>query len=422
MGRDEAKAMGLVHRSRAIQKRLVAAFEGEWLKEMGDGVMCSFPSASDAVYCALEIQEKLFKCEDLQLRIGIHLGEVLVEDGDIFSDGVNIAARLQAIAEPGGIYLSESVQKAIRGQKDIHTVYLGELQLKNVDYAVKTYALRGEGLPPVLNGAAKRLSGRVWAEVKRRNLHRAGVAYLFTAGLLITLTQFIPLLEVFQAELIGLLSVGFVVAMCMAWHYERGPTGIIRTSSIEAWENPFSNPQKKPFTSNLAILGLILILLGLNAFTLVERKSKRRLAEAPITSIAVLPFHNLSPDQGQQLFADGIQDEILSELSKSLLLDVKSRTSTLRYRHSENKGVKEIGKELQVAHLLEGSIRKIGSTVRVTAQLIEVTSDTHVWSGVYERKITSPLLIQKELARSISIMIKKQISDTIFDSPSLVAS
>ena len=87
MGRDEAKAMRHVHCSRAIQKRLVSEFEGEWLKDMGDGVMCSFPSASDAVYCALEVQEKLFKCEDLQLRIGIHLGEVLVEDGDIYSDG-----------------------------------------------------------------------------------------------------------------------------------------------------------------------------------------------------------------------------------------------------------------------------------------------------------------------------------------------
>ena len=103
---------------------------------------------------------------------------------------MNIAARLQAIAEPGGIYLSEAVQKAIRGQSDIHTVYLGELQLKNVDYAVKTYALRGEGLPPVINGAAKRLSGRVWAEVKRRNLHRAGVVYLFISALVMSFTQF----------------------------------------------------------------------------------------------------------------------------------------------------------------------------------------------------------------------------------------
>ena len=173
MGRNEVKTMDFIHQNRSIQKRLVKEFGGEWLKEIGDGTMCTFSSASDAVYCALEIQEHLQK-HDLQLRIGIHMGEVLKKDGEIYGDGVNIASRLQAIAEPGGIYMSYSIQKAIRDQSDIQAIYLGELHLKNFNFAVKTYALRGNGLPPVINGAAKRLSGGIWAQVKHRYLHRTG--------------------------------------------------------------------------------------------------------------------------------------------------------------------------------------------------------------------------------------------------------
>ncbi len=169
MGKNEAKAMDSVHLSRSVQKRLVREFEGNWLKEMGDGALTTFSSATGAVYCALEIQEQL-KEHELELRIGIHLGEILIEKNDVFGDGVNIASGLQAIAEPGGIYLSETVQKATRGQSDIHTLYLGELRLKNVDYPVKTYALRGDGLPPVIDGAVKRLTGRIWAEIKRRGV------------------------------------------------------------------------------------------------------------------------------------------------------------------------------------------------------------------------------------------------------------
>ena len=116
MGKNEAKAMDSVQLESFGSKKTGQRVRGiNWLKEMGDGALSTFSSASDAVYCALEIQEQL-KEHDLELRIGIHLGEILVEDGDVFSEGVNIASRLQAIAEPGGIYLSESVQKAIRGQ------------------------------------------------------------------------------------------------------------------------------------------------------------------------------------------------------------------------------------------------------------------------------------------------------------------
>ncbi len=147
MGRDEPKAMEMVRKNREIQKPLIEKYRGSLLKEMGDGNLASFPTASDAIYCAREIQKGLQSIDELNLRIGIHLGEIRIEDGDIYGDGVNVASRLESISDPGGIYISDTVQKSIRSLPDIQTVYLGELELKNVDYPVKTYAIRGENLP-----------------------------------------------------------------------------------------------------------------------------------------------------------------------------------------------------------------------------------------------------------------------------------
>ena len=414
MGKDEAKAMDQVHKSHEIQKCLVEEFEGNWVKEMGDGIMCSFASATDAIYCALEIQEQLIQHQDLKLRIGIHLGEVLIEDGDIFSDGVNIASRLQSIAEPGGIYLSDSVQKAIRGQSDIRTIYLGELQLKNVDYGVQTYALRGEGLPPVINGAAKRLSGRVWAEIKRRNLHRAGLVYLSLACILLSLIPWIPLLKHIQYFLTSSLLFGFMVSMVLAWFFEKSPNGFIRISSHKSWENPYSNRQKKPFTNNAVVLALMVLLLVINAFTIVENKDIALPQDPVERSIAVLPFYNLSNDSEQMYFADCIQEDILTQLSKNSQLDVRSRTSTLQYRNQVDKDMEEIGRELGVDHVLEGSVRRVGNTVRVTAQLINVETDSHIWSEVYDRELTNALDIQQEIAAAIAYVIARRlINETV---------
>jgi len=147
MGKDSAKALELVRISKEIQKPLVEKHNGKWLKEMGDGAMAQFGSALDAVKCAVAIQKSARGELDAKLRIGIHLGDVTVEDNDVHGDGVNVASRLESIADPGGIYISDNIEKAIRGQSDIQAKLLGEINLKNVDYSVKTYALQGVGLP-----------------------------------------------------------------------------------------------------------------------------------------------------------------------------------------------------------------------------------------------------------------------------------
>ena len=127
MGKDSVKALELVRKSKEIQKPLVAKFDGKWLKEMGDGAMASFNTALDAVNCAIEIQRESRADFDADLRIGIHLGDITVENNDIYGDGVNVASRLESIADPGGIYISDAIEKAIRGQLNVQAKYLGEI-------------------------------------------------------------------------------------------------------------------------------------------------------------------------------------------------------------------------------------------------------------------------------------------------------
>ncbi len=147
MGNNAGKALKLIQVNREIQKPLVEEHNGQWLKEMGDGALIKFSSALDAVQCAIAIQAEARAKLDGKLRIGIHLGDIAVEQNDVFGDGVNIASRLERIADPGGIYISDAVLKSIRGQTDLKVEDLGEITLKNVNYPIRTYALQGLGLP-----------------------------------------------------------------------------------------------------------------------------------------------------------------------------------------------------------------------------------------------------------------------------------
>jgi adenylate cyclase len=141
MGRDEAKAMALLDQQRALLKPIISNFNGEWLKEIGDGVLISFPSAVKAVTCSLEIQRILAHNSDLTLRIGIHIGDVIKKGGDVFGDGVNIASRLEPLAEPGGICVSERVHEDIKNKPEISTAFQEEQLLKGVDKPIKVYSI-----------------------------------------------------------------------------------------------------------------------------------------------------------------------------------------------------------------------------------------------------------------------------------------
>ena len=262
MGNDEQKAFTILSKNRALQKPIIEQFNGKWIKELGDGVMASFTTVSDAVNAAIKIQEDCNAAKDFQLRIGIHQGEVVFEANDIFGDAVNIASRIQSAAKPGCIYVSESVHNNISNKKDITTKFIKEETLRNVKEAVRIY-------------------------------------------------------EVMIAN------------------------------------NP--NPP-------------------------LENKMKN----ISQNSIAVLPFTNMSSDPEQEFFSDGISEEIINMLAQVPGLKVSGRTSSFSFK-GKNLDLRSIGEHLKVSHILEGSVRKSGNKLRITAQLIKVDDDFHLWSAAYYR-------------------------------------
>jgi len=287
MGNDEQKAFELLKINREIQKPIVEQFNGRWIKELGDGVMASFNTVSDAVSAAVKIQEDCNTVNRFQLRIGIHQGEVVVEAGDIFGDAVNIAARIQSAARPGAIYISETVQHNVSNKKDIHTKFAKEETLKNVKEPMRMY------------------------EVMLMN------------------------------------ESGDLVEMIM---------------------NPISR-----------------------------------------NSVAVLPFANMSSDPEQEYFSDGLTEEIISDLSRVSKLLVISRSSIMTFKGTQKK-IKEIASEVNVRYVLEGSVRKAGNNLRITAQLIDAGSDSHIWSEKYNGTLEDVFDIQEKVSRSIVDALKLKLT------------
>lgn len=416
MGKDEKMAMNLVRKNRDVQKPLVEKHGGTWLKEMGDGAMSSFPTASSALYCALEIQQQLLDDKDLNLRIGVHLGEVLIEDGDVFGDGVNIASRLESITEPGGIYISDSVQKAIRGIKDLQTAYLGEFTLKNVDYPVKTYALRGEGLPVPKGTHGKHLSGTFFAELRRRNVHRAGITYLALAFLVYSTSNWLEFPNWINPWLLPGLIIGFLVALYLAWNYERSPQGFVKVTSKRAWESPFSDVQRKPLTGNAVIIFLLVAIAAINilpATGLLSSESEKIVNPTSSLSIAVMPFRNDSEDPNNLYFCNGLMEDVINQLSQIEEIRVPSVTSMLYYRENP-KPINEIVEELQVTHLLEGSVRKLDDRVLMSITLIDAKKNEQIWSNRYEMDLSVKGVweIQFEVASDIVNSLQLALGST----------
>jgi len=287
MGDDEQKAFGLLKTNREIQKPIIEQFNGKWLKEIGDGVMASFNTVSDAVNAAIKIQEDCNAAKKFQLRIGIHQGEVVVEADDVFGDAVNIAARIQSAAKPGAIYISETVQHNVSNKNHIQTKFVKEETLKNVKEPVRMYEI--------------------------------------------------------------------VLGKELAAHTQ----------------------------------------------TIIETTSKN--------SIAVLPFANMSSDPEQEYFSDGLTEEIISDLSRVNELLVISRSSIMTFKGTQKK-MKEIASELNVRYVLEGSVRKAGNNLRITAQLIDADTDSHIWSEKYNGTLEDVFDIQEKVSRSIVDALKLKLS------------
>lgn len=252
-------------------------------------------------------------------------------------------------------------------------------------------------------------SKNFFAELKRRNVYRVAVAYAIIAWLLIQVaTQIFPFFAIpnWVVRLVVLLiALGFPIALVFAWIFELTPEGLKRTQEVAPHQSVARRTGKK---LDFVIIG---VLLGAIALLLLGRsRSARPAAVAPEKSIAVLPFENMSDEKENAFFADGIQDDILTSLTKIRDLKVTSRTSVIGFRGKETRNLREIGKTLGVANILQGSVRRDGNRVRVSVQLLDARTDHHLWAENYNRTLSDVLTLQAELATEIAATLKATLS------------
>ena len=242
-------------------------------------------------------------------------------------------------------------------------------------------------------------------ELKRRKVYRVAIAYVVGGWALAQgFAQVLPVFDIPNSAIrgvIALLLVGFPVALVLAWMFDITPTGIERTSAVAAHPEPKSRRRRNVI---LLAAGGAMISVTTGLFLL-----PRAVAHKVDKSIAVLPFENLSDEKENAYFADGVQDDVLTNLSKISDLRVISRTSVMQYRGRPS-NVRDIGKALGVSNILEGSVRRSGSRVRVNVQLIDANTDEHVWANDYDRDVTDVFAIQSDLAREIANALQAKLS------------
>jgi TolB-like protein/Tfp pilus assembly protein PilF len=244
-------------------------------------------------------------------------------------------------------------------------------------------------------------------ELQRRKVYRVAAGYIIAGGFIIQMVSAaFPAWELpnwSQRLVIALILAGFPIALIFAWIFDVTPSGIERTSKMEARTQPVSRRRR-----NVILLGVAgLVVSAAAGFFILPRAAAHKIDK----SIAVLPFENLSDEKENAFFADGIQDDVLTNLSKIADLKVISRTSVMPYR-GKGSNVREIGKALGVATILEGSVRRIGNRVRVNVQLINTDNDQHIWAEDYDRDLTDVFAIQTDLAQKITGELQAKLSPT----------
>ena len=277
-------------------------------------------------------------------------------------------------------------------------------------------------------GAHLSVKGRFLAELRRRNVIRVAIAYLavswlvMQAGTLIFQTLELP--GTVSKALLALLAIGFIPTLIFSWIYELTPEGLKRESEIEQGASITRLTGRKLDYLVIGVMAAVIGLLLLDRFVLLPRQAARAAASVapsapaspaaaqPATepapaqaSIAVLPFVNMSDEKSNEFFSDGISEELLNLLAKIPQLQVTARTSSFAFKGKEI-GITEVARQLHVAHVLEGSVRKSGNAVRITAQLINAATDTHLWSQTYDRKLDDIFAIQDEIAADVVKQLK----------------
>ena len=268
-----------------------------------------------------------------------------------------------------------------------------------------------------------------FAELKRRNVYRVAVAYAVVGWLVMqvaaTIVPALHLPDAITTAVVVLVLLGFPIALVLAWAFELTPEGIKRSDEVAPADSAAPKSSRKLMIT-VGVLGMLA--LGLLVFQLTGPKTAAPTTPAanaspaavagptaetiPNKSIAVLQFQNLSADEENAFFADGVQDEILTTLAKVADLKVISRTSVMQYKNPERRNLPEIAQALKVAHVLEGSVQRAAGRVRVTAQLIDARTDAHLWAERYDRDLADVFVIQSEIAEKIAQQLQARLSPT----------
>jgi TolB-like protein/class 3 adenylate cyclase len=338
-GADEDRTLARLRTLRSdLIDPIISVHHGRVVKRTGDGSIIEFRSVVDAVRCAVEVQTAMIERnadvppeKRIEFRIGVHLGDVVEEsDGDLMGDGVNIAARLEGIAKPGAICLSEDAYRQVKGRLDLKVSDLGLTQLKNIAEPIRVYSLQ------------------VGAQADAKVATPSGPAQLSAASV----PRRRSVLALSALAIALLLAAGAV-----AWHF----VGANRSPPIA------STP----------------------------------LAEAAHLSIVVLPFTNLSGDPSQDYFADGITENLTTDLSRLSGSFVVARNTAFAFK-GKNVDARDIGKELGVRYVLEGSVQRDQNQVRVNAQLIDAQSGGHIWAERFDKPLANIFSMQDEIVASLA--------------------
>jgi adenylate cyclase len=339
--RDGKLAVELLEEHRQILRGIFPRFDGTEIKTIGDAFLVEFTSALEAAQCAIEIQRTLAHRDadapaerQIQLRIGIHIGDVIHRGNDVYGDGVNIASRIEPLASPGGICLSMDVERQIRNAVETRFEKLAPTELKNISVPMDLFRI-------VLPWEIKSDVRGQKSEVRKSS---------DTAGRL-------PWHEI----VIGILLLAALIGGAFLWFHRSASRGSLTTQVI-----------------------------------------------IPEKSIAVLPFVDMSENKTNEFFSDGISEELLNLLAKVPQLQVAARTSSFSFK---GKGVEipEIARQLRVANVLEGSVRRSGDQLRITAQLIRAAEGYHLWSETYDRKMDDIFKIQDEIAGEVVKELKVKL-------------
>ena len=339
--RDDKLAQELLEEHRQLLREIFPRFNGTEIKTIGDAFLVEFNSALEAAQCAIEIQRALAKRNadapaerQIEIRIGIHIGDVVHRGGDVYGDGVNIASRIEQLANAGGICVSMDVERQIRNALEARFEKLAPTELKNISVPMDLFRI------------------------------------------------------------------------ALPWERPGTPVAKIQTQSTSRKFLP------------AAIAPVLLLIIGLGWWWTAQSRRNPPSPAAPSAvavtekSIAVLPFENLSEEKQNEFFTDGVQDQILTDLSQIADLKVISRTSVMQYKSGVARNLRKISEELGVAHVVEGSVQRAANKVRVNAQLIDARTDAHLWAQTYDRDLADVFAIQSEIAKAIADQLQAKLSPT----------